>query len=496
MNASRTAPMRGRHAVRHGAARTGTMSNWTNSIVTRRLAEMQRRQVEDRALDLYTNDAMAHGLLEGLTAEGVGIGLTPQLAPDAEWLGLSDAWRHEFQRAGAKLFERWGMDCRFFCDAQRRLNFYGLQALAWFNWRLFGVGLFQVLADDDPMNPLPLSVLPLDPMRLSDPAPGTRAEVCDGVEIDHDGRPVAVHLSRAMGQPAVRVPVRDEATGLPRVLMVCDVRNVGEYRQDSILGSMIKELRDNKDFVDAALVRTLIANMFVMNLQHVSAGGRLGNSWDERYEELEQAILLHTGPQEDVRFLSNDAPGPNYEKMFDSIVKRLGMATGRGPENVSREYKASYSASRASMNKSEQLTETEQHLVLNPHFNQPLLAWMLYAGAVRGLVPVADLGHMRANLHDYTRAQWLPQPPKHIDPLKTASANKVNHAIGERSYRDACAEQGKDWQEALRQRAEERAFIRDLEDEYGVSLGLGAGTAPAARTQSAADEETEHAEDE
>lgn len=471
----------GRFPRRSGAATTGQLGNWINSVVGQFVAEAEKRRISDRALDLYTNDAMAHGIIETMTAEAVGIGLTPQMAPDAEWLGLSAEWAVEYQRAADKLFERWGLDFRCFCDAQRRLDFYGLQALAYFHWRLDGIGVFQVLYDDNPAAPIPLSLLPIDPLRLGTPRSFVDGDVCDGVEVDHNGAPVAVHIRKpgvshvlASSEGYTRLPVTDEKTGLPRVLLVCDVRNIAEYRQDSVLASMIPELRCNQDFVSAALVRTLMANMFAVKLKHAgmgSAGARLGDTFEDRFEEMEQAMLLHLNQNEDAEFMKNDAPGPNYEKMFDSIVKRLGMATGRGAENVAREYKASYSASQANMIQSEKLIRSEQKLTLNVRFNAPALAWMLYAGAVRGQVPVKSLPHMRENLFDYTRAEWLPQPTRHIDPLKTAKAHQVEKQIGERTIREYCAEKNQNWKDHVATVAEEMGHVREEEKRRGLPEG-------------------------
>lgn len=468
----------GRYPRRAGAAVTGKLGTWINSIVGQCISESEKRRIADRALDLYTNDAMAHGILESMTAEAVGIGLSPQLTPDAEWLGLSQDWSLEFQRKGEKLFERWGRDFRCFCDSQRRLNFYGMQALAYFHWKLDGLAVFQVIYDQDQHSPLPLSLLPIDALRLGSPRNYSGGAVCDGVELDDNGAPVAVHVRKPGAAVAPssadaysRLELHDPDTGLPKVLLVTDVRNIAEYRQDSIFSCMIPELRNNQEFVEAAIVRTLMANMFVAKLRHPGAPQMRALAPEDRFEELEQGMILNLSANEDADFMANDAPGPNFEKMFDSIVKRLGMATGRGAENVAREYKASYSASQANMIQTEKLIRSEQELTLNTRFNAPALAWMLYAGAIRGHVPVKSISHLRQNLFDYCRAEWLPQPSRHIDPLKTANAHMVEKAIGERTIRESCSEKNQNWKEHVQHVGEEMRFAREKEKELGLPEG-------------------------
>ena len=114
---------RGRHARRAGASLDGVMGNWGDSVVTRREAERQLERAGERALDLYTNDAMAHGVLESLLVEAVGIGLTPQPSPRTAWLDLPPEWEADFQNASLRAWEEWGLDCRNWCDAARRLDF-------------------------------------------------------------------------------------------------------------------------------------------------------------------------------------------------------------------------------------------------------------------------------------------------------------------------------------------------------------------------------------
>lgn len=465
---------RGRSPKRQGASRTGQLANWTTSIVTQIMGEMEKRRVNDRAVDLYTNDAMSHGILETIIAEGVGIGLTPQFAPDLEALGLDGDWRATWKREAFRLFKKWALDPRLFADAQARLTLYGLQNLAAFHWKLNGIGVFQMVHRPRPGAPLPLAILPIDPFRLGTPAKAN-ADIYDGVEVDDCGMPVAVHILRPGATPGSnaydRYEVWDSKSGLPKILLVNDVRHIAEYRQDSILGPMIPEIRSNRDFVEAALVRSLMANMMLAAIRSSAHGGKpTSDNWEDRFQEYEQAMVLRLLPNEDVTMLNNDAPGANFGTMFETSIKRMGMSTSRGFENILRKYEASYSASRMNELKSGIITSAEQQLVLNPKFNDPILAWMLYSGVANGHLRAKSINHFRDNLRAYTEATWLPQPVREIDPLKASNAHKNDRSIGERLLGDACAEQGQDLTDYVRRAAEEIRIIHAAETEYGVSL--------------------------
>lgn len=472
----------GRYFRRSGASLQGTLSNWVSALISRRVAESERQKVANRGWDLYLNDAMAHGIIEGLMTEVIGTGLTPQAQPMIDWLGLDIDWQQDYQRKIYDLFEIWGLDSRNFCDATRRQNIYMLQALALFYWKLDGIGVFQVLRTAKPGNPFNLRLLPIDPSRLITPTDlkSDASNVYDGLELDDEGCVTAAYIlkksNRYIGRTmattteCTRVPVYDAATGLPNLLLVCDVRNVAEYRQDSAMGPVIKELRDNSDFVEAALVKALISNLFTAFIED-TFGQQAPSTldWTQRIQELEKGTLIIGRPGEKPTIIPNDAPGPNFDIMFQSIIRRLGMSTCRGPENISREYKASYSASQASLENAAKFDDTDRQVVIN-RFCQPTLMWLEYEAVLRRMLPVASLEKFTANLHAYTRTRWLPPPLRPIDKAKAANADQTRLSTLTRTYSEIYGEKSEDWRVGLRQAAIERAYMKGLEQEYGIEL--------------------------
>ncbi|MFW5487645.1 MAG: phage portal protein [Desulfovibrio sp.] len=467
---------RAKHARRSSASLQGALSNWTNSVVSRREAERQIERASERALDLYHNDAMAHGVLESLVVEAVGIGLTPQPAPRTDWVGRSPEWEAEFQSAASRCWEEWGLDCRHWCDATRRLNIYGLQALAYFQWKLLGVGVFQVVAKPRPGAPFSTCLLPIDPFRLVTPSDLADRDIYDGVQIDTDGEPEKVWI-RKPGALSMRPPssectsfdVYDKTTGLPRFLLVSDVRNVAEYRQDSVLGPMIGEIRHSNDLAEAAVVGAMVRNLFTLFINDFGQGAIDRNTpWHQRVMELEKGTVLFGSGKEKPTFFQPDAAPSRYSEMFGAIIDRLGMSTGRGAENVMRKFQASYSASKASMEKAEQFNEFE-HRVVNDQFNQPIWAWILYEATLRDRLPLTPEEY-RSNLYAYSHAEHLAQPMRQIDREKAAKASVLELGSHTTSYRAIFGRNGYDWREGLRQVAKEKAFIKDLEGEYGVDM--------------------------
>ncbi len=468
---------RGRHARRTGASLEGAMATWINSTVSQREVERQIERSSERALDLYHNDAMAHGVLESLLVEAVGIGLSPQPSPKTDWLGMDGEWEAEFQSAALRAWEEQGLDCRHWCDAQRRLDYYGLQGLAYFNWKLLGIGAFQIISKPRPMAPLSTCVLPLDPFRLVTPSDMSDKEIYDGIEIDRDGEPVKVWLCKP-GKFHVRptsancesFDIWDEKTGLPRILLVTDVRNIAEYRQDSIIGPMISEIRHSNDLAEAAVVGAMIRNLYTMFINDFGQGNVSKDTpWDKRILETPKGTILVGHGKEKPTFFQHEAAPSRYSEMFTAIIDRLGMATGRGAENVARKFQASYSASKASMEKADQFNEFE-HRTLNGQFNQPVWSWMLYESALRSRLPVKSVDHFLQNLYAYTHCEHLPQPKTQIDREKQAKADVLELGSHNTSYRTLYGRKGKDWREALTEVAKEKKFIKQLEADHDVDM--------------------------
>lgn len=496
----------GQHVRRSGAHLQGTLVNWANHVVSARIAEREKRQISERAEDLFVNSAIAHGLLEGLITETVGIGLTPTAAPDFEALGRDAEWAERWGEALWRLFKAWAFDPRKWCDSTRRVNFYQLQALAYFQWQLHGIGLFQVVfAPADPLRPARLTLLPICPTRLQTPNAKMKAEIYDGVEVDpRTGAVVAVHIARKVADSAlrvvgdtVRVPVWHPDTGLPQVLLVADVRNVAEYRQDSVLASVIAEIKNNDDFVEAALVKAVTQNLIALYvaLQYPDAGTFGAPApgpvdWTERVHEIAKGTIIEGPPGYKPEPVGNTAPGPGYDVMWRSIVSRVGAATQRGSENILREYNSSYSASQASIENAEKFADRERQ-VLVQSFCQPVWAWLCYEAVLTGRVPEVTRAEFLRDLAAYTEADWLPPPARRIDKKKEAEHDEKRLATHTTTYAEIHGRMGRHWKAQLRQRAKELAYLKALEEEFGVEMDPDPGPAVGAGAEAPEDRDEE-----
>ncbi|WFS63448.1 phage portal protein [Pseudodesulfovibrio thermohalotolerans] len=469
---------RGRHPVRAAASQAGPLSGWTSSLVPRYLSERQRMEVSNRALDLYTNDSIAHGVLEALVVETIGTGITASPATRYERVGRDAEWGDLYKGAAFRCWEGHGLDFRNFCDATRRLNIYGLQALAFFSWKLSGIGLFQKVFVKGPGRKLGQATLPIDPERLATPSNRQSAEIYDGIEVDSNGAPVAIHLRKpgvTSAQPSIHLTDRfelyDRETGLPRIYLVCDVRNIAEYRQDSILGTIAPEIYFRKDMQLAFLIGQAVRNNFVAFVQDYG-GSTISKDtpWRERVQETSKGTFLLGGKNEKPHFFNHGNSAVGLKEVNDAVTTDIGIGTGRGAENVKRQYQQSYSASKANMEKSDQFCDYEREIVMVNRFCQPEYAWMTYESCLRGELPGVVKKDFLPNLYEYTRCRHLPQPTRHLDKDKQSKANERDRRNGFLLLEEVWGEKGLSSKEAMRRFADEIMDLKRLSRETGVDL--------------------------
>ena len=84
-----------------------------------------------------------------------------------------------------------------------------------------------------------------------------------------------------------------------------------------------------------------------------------------------------------------------------------------------------------------------------------------------GLVDMPGFWDKKAQ---YLAHSWTKAPKKWIDPAKEANAGKIALQSGQKTFMDVCAEQGKDWKEAVDEMAEVLKYGREL---GGVIYGNG-----------------------
>jgi hypothetical protein len=163
-------------------------------------------------------------------------------------------------------------------------------------------------------------------------------------------------------------------------------------------------------------------------------------------------------------------PSVAYEPFVTTAFRYIGAGLNMPYELLLKDFsKTNYSSARAALLEAWRFF-TGRRNWLGRTFYQP--AYELW------FEEMVDAGKIEApgfydNRTAWTRARWIGPGRGWIDPLKEAQASELRMDIMVSTLEDECAEQGKDWEEVLEQRAIEEARKKKLGlDQIRVNKGI------------------------
>ena len=194
--------------------------------------------------------------------------------------------------------------------------------------------------------------------------------------------------------------------------------------------------------------------------------------------ELEQRALLTMPGGWKMSQLEAEQPSTTYgefkREILNEIARCLNMPFNVAAGNSSGYNYASGRLDHQTYFKSIRVEQSQLETVV---LDRVLAAWLDEAALLPGLFPggmppIAQWPH-----------QWFWDGQEHVDPAKEANAQATRLANHTTTLAHEYARQGRDWEEALRQRASEMALMNEL------------GLTPATAQPSAEDEENEDGEE-
>ena len=152
------------------------------------------------------------------------------------------------------------------------------------------------------------------------------------------------------------------------------------------------------------------------------------------------------------------------------------IAAGQGLsyEAVSRDMTgATYSSARQNAIEDESTYAEDVELLTD--FMTEVYENFVISGYLAGLFNMPGFWDKKADFLDHS---WVKAPKKWIDPAKESNANKIALQSGQKTFPDICAEQGKDWKDAIDETAEVLKYGRKAGIEMGGVI-FGTGTTAA-----------------
>lgn len=475
-----------------GASSTSQEIGGWRAPLTSPAGEMfgERDALVGRIQDIARNNGFVAGIRTTLL-DGV-IGTTWRLAPRPNWrnLGMDFKTAASWSTTVAAKWRSYAEDPGCWIDAERRQRFGGLLRTQFNTWFLAGehcaIGQW-----------LPDRVMPgkarfatalqlIDPDRLSNPNGAAESKTLrQGVQLgDRFGEPIGYWFRDAhpadwanAGAAATWTYVpREKIWGRPIVLHGFEVERAGYVRGKPPLSAVVEALflKDMHERGEASV--TVLNALYAATLETEfgadpeiakevfgtdSSGGIADPDVDMRIRGVTVPVLP---PGVRLKFNAPARPAAAQFQQFEqAVLRRVAAGIGMSYEQVSRDYsQTNYSSARASLLDAWKFFTGRSEFMANT-FADPAYALWLEEAVNRGEVELPpgtpDFYEARA---DWVSCRWIGPGRGWIDPVKEAQAAQMKIAGNFSTLEDENAEQGRDWEEVLEQKAFEQARKTEL----------------------------------
>lgn len=442
-----------------------------------------------RSYDLERNNGIASGAIRTNVDNIVGPGLRLSARPDYRALGRTKEWADDWARTTEAAWRGFANTLDF--DAARRLTFAGETVVMLRSAMLSGDGLaLPVWLPNRPGAKWSTAFQLVDSARLGNPYGRVNSPTLrEGVEINEYGEAVAYHIRKShpgdayvlapgTDQTFERIPART-SFGRRRVIHLYEQTRPGQTRGKAILAGVMAAFKmlDHYQRIElqTVVVNSMIAAFIETPLKAEEISELFGSSeqfmdsrkgWDVR---LEGAGVIPLHPGDKLSPFVPSRPNGAYEAFVEAVLRYISAGLNMPYELLMKDFsKTTYSSARAALLEAWRYFNAKRDW-LGTYWASPVYELWLEEAIARGEVDAPDFQQNRAA---YCACKWIGAGRGWVDPMKEAQASgeRIRNSVS--TLADECAEQGKDWEEVLEQRAREEEFAR--------SLGLPGAVAPAA----------------
>lgn len=414
----------------------------------------------------------------------IGLGLKLNPRPDKSILGLSAEEAKAWEQKVKAEFKIWAEHKRN-CDSTGMNNFYEIQQLCFYSWLASGdvfvlrrekkVGncpyllkLYVVEADrcSTPVDTLETNIFYTDGINKAN---GNK--IYDGVEVDKDAAVVAYHFRNTYPYEMtreqtkwVRVEAYGEYTGLPNVLHIMNSERPEQYRGVPYLATVIEEVLQLRRYTEAEITAAVVESFFTAFVKTEEDASEIpfnevGNgqpgedeaSYDPNEYELGPGTLNVMNPGEDIVFADPKRPASGFENFFQTVCCQIGAALEIPEDLLIKKFRASYSASRASLLEAWKAFKMYRAWFASNFCNPVYEIWLSEAVA-RGRIEAPGFFDDPLMREAWLGCEWVGPSQGQLDPLKEVNAEVI--AIKEGlTTRTAAAEKinSSDWDANMNQ---------------------------------------------
>ena len=473
-----------------GGARGPIMADWSANILSADREWIPNRNPSvARARDVVRNDPIGASAVARRQNAAVGRGWRLSARPNARALGIEPA---AARALGAQMeieFRGHAYGHAFEMDAERRLSLGQLLRVSAAHLMVDGdaPGLIEWAPEEGTRYATRLRVV--DPDRLSNPL-GRMDDryLRGGIERNAVGVPWRYWFRERHpadlgvdGRRFVWTPFdRFTDWGRPQVLHAFDPSRAEQTRGVSRFAASLKSFRALSKFSDATLQAATI-NALMVAFVKSSAGPEavteylqvddlkgFETSREAFYEDNPVSLaggarmpVLPFGDEIEMQTASRDTA--SFDAFVRANIRLIAASLDVTYEELSMDYsQTNYSSARAAMVHAWAGTQSLS-AILETQIVRPYYVAFLEEAFDRGYLTIPDGAPDYYDAIDaYAEAKWIGPGRGYVDPTKEIDAAAARIEAGISTLEDECADQGKDWEEVLDQRARELERMREL----------------------------------
>lgn len=421
----------------------------------------ERDTIRARARDLERNSDSANAITRAYRRNVIGKGFTLQSRTNDE----------KFNEEAEELWKEW---CKAKnCDVTGQQSFNQLMRMALDRKKIDGGMLIKKCYTPGGLVPFKLQALEVDELDATQIRPRKKEnKVVGGIEYNEFNRPVGYWIKQySIDGMTYKEPAYLDSKD---VIFYWQKKRPSQIREISDMTPTIERIRDTNEFVKAVSIKERVAACLAVFIKRITPGGNgfmpgrpvVSDKDRESYDgkTLTPGMIAELNPGDEIDVVNPGNSGEDSTTFLKLQQRMTSAGQGLSYEAVSRDMSETNYSSARQANIEDENTFFEESELLQERVMDEIYETFIVSGILSGLLTAKGFWENKRN---YLKHQWVSSPKKWIDPAKEANANKIALQTGQKTWQEICAENGKDWQEALIDMAKAMKFA----EEQGIDLG-------------------------
>lgn len=456
-------------------------NNWR---VFNQTAEMTDRYDRDtvraRARDLERNSDMMNSVISAYTRNVISRGYTLQAMTED-----NDDLKKQIETA----WKRWCKKEN--CDITKTQSLNQMLRMAERRKKVDGGILFIKCFTKDGLVPFKLQAVEVDELDITHLQPKEKGNrVIGGIEVNNVSQPVGYWFRQIANDGYTYL--EPKYVPAKNVITFWSKRRPSQIREMCDVAPTVTRIRDTNEFMTAVSVKERIAAclaVFIKKIVPTTTGIGRNNvpqtpivNYDGK--TIAPGMIKELNAGDEIQVVNPSGQSTDAAQFIKLQQRLIGAGQGLSYEATSRDMSESnYASARQGIIEDGETYTEDTELIIE--LLDEIYESFVISGVLCGLFKIPDFWEKKG---DYLEHQWFKAAKPWIDPSKEANANKIALQTCQKTFKEICAENGKDWRSQLSDTFE----VLEYAKAHGYEMGgviFGQNQQPASKGSDKTNEE-------